>query len=56
MSRWHFSIECCHDHAIVRDMNSRNGTQVDGEQVVETRVKSGSHIVAGTTILSVRMD
>ena len=54
MSRWHFSIECCRDHAIVRDMNSRNGTQVNGEQILQTDVGWGSHIVAGATILSVQ--
>lgn len=55
ISRVHFSIECCDDHAVVRDLNSTNGTFVNGMSIDETKVYDGDQITAGTTIFTVRL-
>jgi pSer/pThr/pTyr-binding forkhead associated (FHA) protein len=55
VSREHFSIECCDDHAVVRDLNSTNGTFVNGMRINEMKVYDGDQITAGTTIFTVRL-
>ncbi len=55
MSRWHFSIHCESDHAVVHDLGSTNGTFVNGMRVSELRVHDGDQISAGMTIFVVRM-
>ena len=55
MSREHFSIKCCEDRAVVRDLNSTNGTFVNGISVSQTQVYDGDQIVAGTTTFTIRL-
>lgn len=55
ISRVHFSIECCQQKGIVRDLASRNGTFVNGQLVDgDCEIQHGDQIAAGATILNVR--
>jgi pSer/pThr/pTyr-binding forkhead associated (FHA) protein len=55
LSRAHFAIECCSDHAVVRDLQSTNGTFVNGMRIKELKVYDGDQIAAGTTTFNVRL-
>jgi hypothetical protein len=47
MSGLHFVIECEEDVCRVRDLNSRNGTLLNGERITEASLKDGDKIRAG---------
>jgi pSer/pThr/pTyr-binding forkhead associated (FHA) protein len=56
MSGLHFALECDADGCRLRDLNSRNGTKVNGELVIEAPLKDGDKIFAGRTNFSVRLE
>ena len=49
VSRKHFSLEDCKGHVYLKDLNSTNGTMVNGEPVNDSRVPliNGDEITAG---------
>lgn len=49
LSRIHFEIAFNGDIAAIRDLNSTNGTFVDGSRISEVVLRSGSKIMAGRT-------
>ncbi len=51
VSRHHFEIEVQHEHAWITDLESTNGTAVDGVQVKRARVQPGMRIQVGETVL-----
>jgi hypothetical protein len=56
MSGVHFLIEYSGESATVRDLESRNGLFVNGQQVIEAAVQSGDQIRAGRTFFSVSLE
>ena len=55
MSGEHFSVECADAACSINDLNSRNGTFVNGEKVEKTFLRDGDTVVAGSTLLAVRL-
>ncbi len=49
MSRHHFDIKWANDSHILTDLNSTNGTWVNGRKVMHSYLKSGDEIRAGQT-------
>ena len=47
VSRQHAAIEPAADGWIIRDMNSTNGTYLDGERVDEARVNAAAEVSLG---------
>jgi pSer/pThr/pTyr-binding forkhead associated (FHA) protein len=45
----HFAIECSENACRIRDLDSSNGTFVNGKRITEAELKSGDEIVAGKT-------
>src|SRR5438876_7925836 len=57
LSGLHFAIECTHGkRCILRDLQSRNGTKLNGELVTEAVLKEGDLVYAGHTELRVRIE
>jgi pSer/pThr/pTyr-binding forkhead associated (FHA) protein len=56
MSGLHFSLQCDTKGCRVRDLNSRNGTKVNGELIIEAPLKDGDQLFAGRTNFSVRVE
>jgi Domain of unknown function (DUF4123)/FHA domain len=56
MSSLHFAIECTEKGCRIRDLNSSNGTFLNGKKVVEATLQNGDEIVAGRTKFVVRME
>jgi pSer/pThr/pTyr-binding forkhead associated (FHA) protein len=56
MSGVHFVLSCKEDSCLLVDQNSRNGTFVNGRQVVEVIVNNGDQIAAGDTTFAVHVD
>ena len=54
MSGAHFAVECDANGCRLRDLNSRNGTKLNGELVTEAVLKNGDQIYAGRTKFVVR--
>jgi len=54
MSRQHFSITCESGVGKLRDLNSTNGTLVNGRRVSEARVYEGDRVMAGSATFTVR--
>lgn len=54
MSRVHFVIEWKSGYGVLRDLDSTNGTYVNGEPVEEGKVGPGDLITAGTTVFAIR--
>ncbi len=52
VSRTHFSIEPKEDRYVIRDLDSDNGTYVNGEVVEQGVLEDGDHIQIGETYLS----
>jgi pSer/pThr/pTyr-binding forkhead associated (FHA) protein len=56
LSGVHFAVECDAKGCRARDLNSRNGTKVNGNLIVEAALKNGDHIFAGKTNFTVRIE
>jgi pSer/pThr/pTyr-binding forkhead associated (FHA) protein len=56
MSGLHFSIECTGDACWVRDLNSTNGTWVNGQRMSEGLLGEGDEITAGEATFAVRIE
>ena len=56
MSSGHFTVSCEDDGCYISDMDSTNGTLVNGQRIVElTRLHDGDEIVAGNTKFRVQV-
>jgi hypothetical protein len=55
MSGLHFAVECQDEVCLVRDLNSRNGTLLNGTKVGDAPLANGDHIQAGQTVLVARL-
>jgi serine/threonine-protein kinase len=55
-SRIHFLVEVNPPHCRLMDMNSRNGTRVNGQKVKTADLKDGDQIRGGRTILRVSVE
>lgn len=49
MSGRHFSLEVASDACVLRDLNSTNGTSVNGQSINTCRLRDGDVVVAGRT-------
>lgn len=56
MSGVHFVLECDEGACQIRDLNSRNGTLVNGKKVGAATLQDGDQIVAGRTHFAVRTE
>ena len=56
MSSVHFVVQCKGDTCRIRDLNSTNGTFVNGEPVVEAELTEGDQVLAGQTKFVVRIE
>jgi hypothetical protein len=56
MSRLHFSIECGADQGRIQDLNSSNGTWVNGRRVTLAVLKEGDEIRAGEMMFVVHIE
>ena len=56
MSRVHFELECRDQTVVLRDLESTNGTRVNGTKFRELTLYHGDQIVAGATTFSVRIN
>jgi len=55
-SRHHMRIEICPPHCVVHDLNSHNGTFVNGEQVDDKQLQDGDILKGGRTEIRVSID
>lgn len=55
ISSLHFSLECDGQTCRIRDLNSRNGTFVNGHRITEAMLKTGDEIRVGSTTFIVSM-
>ena len=56
-SRQHLSVRCAKGRFVLRDLSSRNGTYVNGQEVHRTvELKLGDQIEVGETLLSLLAD
>jgi len=53
MSRRHFSIECTLHGGVIEDLNSTNGTLLNGKRIVRAELNHQDQVVAGMTIFIV---
>ena len=56
ISRLHFAIKCDAESARILDLNSRNGTWVNGQQVKGAVLKEGDEITAGNMKIAVHIE
>jgi len=56
ISRLHFSIECDADTGRIQDLNSSNGTWVNGRRVSDAVLKEGDEITAGEMTFIVHIE
>lgn len=56
LSSRHFSVECDDSACQLRDLESTNGTLVNGQPVGQTRLRNGDEIQAGQTLLRVSIE
>lgn len=56
LSRVHFSVACANDGCHLRDLESRNGTLVNGRPVVAQLLRDGDRIAAGRTRFAVTIE
>jgi predicted component of type VI protein secretion system len=47
VSRRHCCIAQVHDHLVVRDLGSTNGVRINGQRVLEGRLKAGDELTVG---------
>src|SRR3712207_5759491 len=55
MSGVHFSVECDGQSCLVRDLNSRNGTLLNGKRIGTETLRDRDSISAGETTFIVRL-
>ncbi|MCS7469320.1 FHA domain-containing protein, partial [Stieleria sp. ICT_E10.1] len=55
MSSRHFEVSVNQDGCFVTDLNSTNGTTVDGERILQRPLDDGNEIRAGSTVFRVSM-
>jgi pSer/pThr/pTyr-binding forkhead associated (FHA) protein len=55
ISATHFLLENNEDSCWVTDLNSRNGTYVNGQKIQRSRLNDGDTIMAGHTVFSVQL-
>ncbi|MEX0792668.1 MAG: FHA domain-containing protein [Pirellulaceae bacterium] len=56
VSSVHFSVECSGGKAILRDLNSRNGTYINGNRIGGAALEHGDVIIAGKTHFQVSLE
>ncbi len=56
MSGIHFAVECGENACQVRDLNSRNGTSLNGKKVMQSALQHGDRIVAGGTTFLLQIE
>src|SRR5688500_16932346 len=56
LSGEHFAIDCDLNGCRVRDLNSRNGTQLNGKMITEADLTDGDTVHAGKTDFKVRIE
>src|ERR1051326_3304234 len=56
MSGVHFEIKCGMQTCYVRDLNSRNGTKLNGTLITEAVVRNGDRVFAGHTEFIARVE
>src|SRR5216683_2306547 len=56
LSGAHFALECDSKGCRLRDLNSRNGTQLNGELITEAALNNGDQVFAGRTDFAVRLE
>ncbi len=56
LSGVHFAVECGTNGCVVRDLQSTNGTTVNGKQVTEAALADGDAIHAGQTLFRVAIE
>jgi pSer/pThr/pTyr-binding forkhead associated (FHA) protein len=56
LSGEHFAVECGLQGCRLRDLNSRNGTKLNGEMITEAALNHGDRIYAGRTDFIVRIE
>ncbi|MGI9067380.1 MAG: DUF4123 domain-containing protein [Pyrinomonadaceae bacterium] len=56
MSGEHFAIECNLNGCRLKDLNSRNGTQLNGKLITAADLTDGDHVHAGKTDFKVRIE
>lgn len=56
LSRVHFTVACATDGCHLRDLESRNGTLVNGRPVVAQLLRDGDRVVAGQTRFAVTIE
>lgn len=56
LSGRHLLVECCEDGCRLLDLNSTNGSWLNGAKVEDAELHDGDMIVAGRTIIQVSID
>lgn len=56
MSSRHFELRCDRGVCVIRDLNSSNGTLVNGQRVAESPLHEGDTVVAGETRFAVHLE
>src|SRR5438128_2103473 len=55
LSGTHFVVECEQDRCLLRDLESVQGTFVNGARVTEVVLRNGDQIIAGSTTFAVSL-
>ena len=53
VSRWHVRLMVADGQCVVKDIGSRNGTYLNGDQIEEAALRDGDHLVLGQVALTV---
>jgi serine/threonine-protein kinase len=56
VSRWHFLLMISPPSCTIQDLQSKNGTYVNGEKISETELHAGDRITIGKTMLEVAIE
>jgi len=56
LSGVHFALECSATGCRVKDLNSSNGTKLNGKLIIDAPLKSGDKLFAGRTDFNVRLE
>jgi adenylate cyclase len=55
VSRWHVRLAVGEGRCVVKDIGSRNGTFLNGDQIEEAALRDGDHLVLGQVSLTVHL-